>query len=137
MIRRSLLEPGPLNKAVFIDRDGVINDMVYDEEEGRVISPVAARQLPGLPLRRFGRERAQEDWVQGHRHLQPAGRHETPVRLGRTREDEQEDQGEPEGGRDPLRRGVLLPPPPRSSDPEIQDRLRLQEAQTRAASAGR
>jgi D-glycero-D-manno-heptose 1,7-bisphosphate phosphatase len=49
MIRRSLPKSGPLNKAVFVDRDGVINDMVYDEEEGRVTSPVAARQLRVFP----------------------------------------------------------------------------------------
>jgi len=38
-----------MNRAVFVDRDGVINDMVYDEEEGRVTSPVSARQLRVFP----------------------------------------------------------------------------------------
>ena len=33
------------NRAVFLDRDGVLNDLVYDEEEGKVTSPVTARQL--------------------------------------------------------------------------------------------
>jgi len=38
-----------MNRAVFVDRDGVINDMVYDEEEGRVASPVSVRQLRVFP----------------------------------------------------------------------------------------
>jgi D-glycero-D-manno-heptose 1,7-bisphosphate phosphatase len=49
MVRHGYPEPGPLNKAVFVDRDGVINDMVYDDEEGRVTSPVSARQLRVFP----------------------------------------------------------------------------------------
>jgi D-glycero-D-manno-heptose 1,7-bisphosphate phosphatase len=39
-----------MNRAVFLDRDGVVNDMVYDEEEGRVTSPVSARQLRVFPF---------------------------------------------------------------------------------------
>jgi D-glycero-D-manno-heptose 1,7-bisphosphate phosphatase len=49
MTSRRLPKPASLNRAVFVDRDGVINDMVYDEEEGRVTSPVAARQLRVFP----------------------------------------------------------------------------------------
>jgi len=37
------------NRAVFLDRDGVINDLVYDEEEGKVSSPFAARELRVFP----------------------------------------------------------------------------------------
>jgi D-glycero-D-manno-heptose 1,7-bisphosphate phosphatase len=37
------------SRAVFVDRDGVINDLVYDEEEGRVYSPFAARELRVFP----------------------------------------------------------------------------------------
>jgi histidinol-phosphate phosphatase family protein len=37
-------------KAVFVDRDGVLNDLVYDREEGRVVSPVSARQLRVFPF---------------------------------------------------------------------------------------
>jgi len=32
-----------------LDRDGVINDLVYDEEEGKVSSPFAARELRVFP----------------------------------------------------------------------------------------
>jgi D-glycero-D-manno-heptose 1,7-bisphosphate phosphatase len=38
-----------MKRAVFVDRDGVINDMVYDEEEGRITSPVSAKQLRVFP----------------------------------------------------------------------------------------
>jgi D-glycero-D-manno-heptose 1,7-bisphosphate phosphatase len=36
-------------RAVFVDRDGVINDLVYDEEEGRVGSPFSAKELRIFP----------------------------------------------------------------------------------------
>ncbi len=32
-------------KAIFLDRDGVLNELVYDEEEGHVASPLSAKQL--------------------------------------------------------------------------------------------
>ena len=38
------------NRAVFVDRDGVLNDLVYDEEEGRSSSPVSARELRVFPF---------------------------------------------------------------------------------------
>jgi len=38
------------NRAIFVDRDGVLNDLVYDEEEGRYSSPVSARQLRVFPF---------------------------------------------------------------------------------------
>lgn len=38
------------NRAVFVDRDGVLNDLVYDEEEGRSSSPVSARDLRVFPF---------------------------------------------------------------------------------------
>lgn len=38
------------NRAVFVDRDGVLNDLVYDEEQGRAASPVTARELRVLPF---------------------------------------------------------------------------------------
>jgi D-glycero-D-manno-heptose 1,7-bisphosphate phosphatase len=37
------------NRAVFLDRDGVLNDLVYDDEEGRVGSPFAAKELRVFP----------------------------------------------------------------------------------------
>ena len=37
-------------RAVFVDRDGVLNDLVYDREEGRVLSPFSARQLRVFPF---------------------------------------------------------------------------------------
>ena len=49
MARRTLPDTAPPNRAVFVDRDGVINDMVYDDEEGRVTSPVRARQMRVFP----------------------------------------------------------------------------------------
>lgn len=36
-------------RAVFVDRDGVLNDLVYHEEEGRVASPFAASELRVFP----------------------------------------------------------------------------------------
>jgi D,D-heptose 1,7-bisphosphate phosphatase len=33
------------NRAVFLDRDGVLNDLEYDPDEGRVGSPLSAKQL--------------------------------------------------------------------------------------------
>ena len=36
-------------KAVFLDRDGVLNELVYDKGEGRVASPFSARQLVVSP----------------------------------------------------------------------------------------
>jgi len=38
------------NRAVFVDRDGVLNDLVYDETEGRSSSPVSARELRVFPF---------------------------------------------------------------------------------------
>ena len=38
------------NRAVLVDRDGVLNDLVYDKEEGRSSSPVSARQLRVFPF---------------------------------------------------------------------------------------
>jgi len=37
-------------RAVFLDRDGVLNDLVYDVEEGRSSSPVSARDLRVFPF---------------------------------------------------------------------------------------
>jgi D-glycero-D-manno-heptose 1,7-bisphosphate phosphatase len=37
------------DKAVFVDRDGVLNDLVYNEEEGQLGSPFCARQLHVFP----------------------------------------------------------------------------------------
>jgi D-glycero-D-manno-heptose 1,7-bisphosphate phosphatase len=37
------------NKAVFLDRDGVLNDLEYNPEEGRVGSPLSAKQLRIFP----------------------------------------------------------------------------------------
>jgi len=36
--------------AVFVDRDGVLNDMVYDREEELISSPLSARQLRVFPF---------------------------------------------------------------------------------------
>jgi D-glycero-D-manno-heptose 1,7-bisphosphate phosphatase len=33
------------NRAVFLDRDGVLNDLEYDPDEGRIGSPLSAKQL--------------------------------------------------------------------------------------------
>ena len=38
------------NRAVLVDRDGVLNDLVYDRDEGRVVSPFSARQLRVFPF---------------------------------------------------------------------------------------
>ena len=37
------------NKAVFLDRDGVLNDLEYYPEEGRVGSPMSAKELRVFP----------------------------------------------------------------------------------------
>jgi len=37
------------NRAVFLDRDGVLNDLEYDPEEGRIGSPLSAKQLRVFP----------------------------------------------------------------------------------------
>jgi D-glycero-D-manno-heptose 1,7-bisphosphate phosphatase len=37
------------NRAVFLDRDGVLNDLDYDPEEGRIASPLSARELRVFP----------------------------------------------------------------------------------------
>ena len=37
-------------RAIFVDRDGVLNDLVYDEEEGRTSSPVSAKELRVFPF---------------------------------------------------------------------------------------
>jgi D-glycero-D-manno-heptose 1,7-bisphosphate phosphatase len=36
-------------RAVFVDRDGVLNDLVYQPEEGRVLSPFSAEELRVFP----------------------------------------------------------------------------------------
>ena len=36
-------------RAVFLDRDGVLNDLEYDPEEGRIGSPLSPRQLRVFP----------------------------------------------------------------------------------------
>jgi D-glycero-D-manno-heptose 1,7-bisphosphate phosphatase len=38
------------SRAVFVDRDGVLNDLVYNEEEGQVVSPFSSRQLRVFPF---------------------------------------------------------------------------------------
>ena len=35
---------------MFVDRDGVLNELVYDKEEGRVVSPFSARELHVFPF---------------------------------------------------------------------------------------
>ncbi len=40
---------GP-TRAVFVDRDGVLNDLVYNREEGRVLSPFSARETRIFPF---------------------------------------------------------------------------------------
>jgi D-glycero-D-manno-heptose 1,7-bisphosphate phosphatase len=37
-------------RAVFVDRDGVLNDLVYDKVEGRVTSPFSSRELRVFPF---------------------------------------------------------------------------------------
>lgn len=37
-------------RAVFLDRDGVLNDLVYDRSEGRSSSPISARELRVFPF---------------------------------------------------------------------------------------
>jgi D-glycero-D-manno-heptose 1,7-bisphosphate phosphatase len=37
------------NRAVFLDRDGVLNDLEYNPDEGRIGSPLSARQLRVFP----------------------------------------------------------------------------------------
>ncbi len=36
-------------RAAFVDRDGVLNDLVYNKEEGRVLSPFSAREMRVFP----------------------------------------------------------------------------------------
>jgi len=38
-----------IGRAVFVDRDGVLNDLVYNEEEGQLGSPFSAKQLRIFP----------------------------------------------------------------------------------------
>ncbi len=38
-----------LSRAVFVDRDGVLNDLIFDRDDGRVSSPYSARQLRVFP----------------------------------------------------------------------------------------
>jgi len=38
-----------LSKAVFLDRDGVLNDLEYNAQEGRIGSPLSAKQLRIFP----------------------------------------------------------------------------------------
>ncbi len=37
------------NRAVFLDRDGVLNDLEYDSQEERIASPLSAKQLRVFP----------------------------------------------------------------------------------------
>lgn len=37
-------------RAVFVDRDGVLNDLVYNEQEGRVLSPFSAKETRVFPF---------------------------------------------------------------------------------------
>ncbi|MDG6904992.1 MAG: HAD family hydrolase [Nitrososphaerota archaeon] len=39
-----------LSRAIFIDRDGVINDLVYRDDEGHIGSPMSAKQLTVFPF---------------------------------------------------------------------------------------
>jgi len=39
----------PKGRALFVDRDGVLNDLVYNEDEKQVTSPFSARQLRVFP----------------------------------------------------------------------------------------
>ncbi len=41
---------GGKRRAIFVDRDGVLNDLVYNDEEGNVVSPFRARQLKVFPF---------------------------------------------------------------------------------------
>ncbi len=44
-------KPSPRPKrAVFVDRDGVLNDLVYNPEEGRVLSPFSAEETRVFPF---------------------------------------------------------------------------------------
>ncbi len=38
------------SRAVFVDRDGVLNDLVYHKEEGRVLSPFSAEETRVFPF---------------------------------------------------------------------------------------
>ncbi len=38
------------SRAVFVDRDGVLNDLVYNKEEGRVLSPFSAKETRVFPF---------------------------------------------------------------------------------------
>jgi len=40
----------PKSRAVFLDRDGVLNDLVYNKEEEQISSPVRASQLRVFPF---------------------------------------------------------------------------------------
>ena len=37
-------------RAVFLDRDGVLNDLVYDREDGRVTSPFSSKEVRVFPF---------------------------------------------------------------------------------------
>lgn len=39
-----------MHKAVFIDRDGVLNDLVYNSEEGNIGSPFSAKEMRIFPF---------------------------------------------------------------------------------------
>ncbi len=43
-------EPSDSRRAVFVDRDGVLNDLVYSKEEGRVLSPFSADETRVFPF---------------------------------------------------------------------------------------
>jgi len=46
-----MLQPWPqtTKRAVFLDRDGVLNDLEYNREEGRIGSPLSSNQLRVVP----------------------------------------------------------------------------------------
>lgn len=43
--QRSEISRTRSNRAVFLDRDGVLNDLEYNPDEGRICSPLSAKQL--------------------------------------------------------------------------------------------
>ncbi len=47
--RRQAKTANRLSRAVFVDRDGVLNDLIFDRGDGRVSSPYSAKQLRVFP----------------------------------------------------------------------------------------
>lgn len=56
------LAPTGSGRAVFLDRDGVLNDLVYNKEEGRVLSPFSAAQLRVFPYVPETIKTIKEEW---------------------------------------------------------------------------